>query len=187
MIPASSDPNIKACILVMPFTSGAMDAANWPPGLLDRAWQDREKRRKDNDADEPYVQVWDNSSSDALGPRGSIPLHGSVAYEFISGAERLSKAANTPWENNITLSSFHSIAAVEPRDYISKIAPRALLYLVAVEDAISGPYEAQRECFERAGEPKEFVTMRDHHIGNYFGDSFEANVEKQIEFLDKFL
>lgn len=185
MIAAGNNPFVKAVVLVMPFTSGAFDAANYPPGILERFWSEREARLLGKQDEETCVPVWDGLKEDSLGERGQTLLHGEVAYDFISGAKARSDAAGTPWENKMTLDSFYHIAKVEPRDHIHKISPRPLLYLAATTDAISGPLEMQKEVFARAGEPKEFVELYDHHVGNYFAASFEKNVEVQIDFLKK--
>jgi hypothetical protein len=85
------------------------------------------------------------------------------------------------------LQSFYHISNVEPSQYVHKISPRALLYLAAVEDALTGPLEHHKKVFEKAGQPKEFVVLRNHHISNYFGESFEENVGLQIDFLKRHL
>lgn len=141
MIVAGDDPFIKAVVLVMPFTSGAYDAKNYPRRIIERVWAEREARLLGKQDGETYLSVWDGSKEDALGDRGQTLLHGEVAYDFISGAKAMSDAAGTPWENKKTLQSFYHIAKVEPRDHIDKISPRPLLYLAATTDAISGPFE----------------------------------------------
>ena len=40
---------------------------------------------------------------------------------------------------------------------------------------------------KKAFDIKEFVRLEDHHIGNYFGESFERNVVAQLDFLKKHL
>jgi uncharacterized protein len=185
MIAAGDDPFVKAVVLVMPFTSGAFDAASYPSGVMERVWAEREARLLERQDGETYVSVWDDSKEKALGDRGQTFLHGEVAYDFISGAKRRSDAAGTPWENKMSLQSFYHIAKVEPRDHIYKISPRPLLYLAASTDAISGPFDMQKEVFARAGEPKEFVELHNHHVGNYFADSFEKNIAAQIDFLKR--
>jgi fermentation-respiration switch protein FrsA (DUF1100 family) len=59
------------------------------------------------------------------------------------------------------------------------------MYLAATTDPISRPFEMQKEVFSRAGDQKEFVELKDHHVGNYFAGSFEKNVEAQIDFLKR--
>jgi hypothetical protein len=67
------------------------------------------------------------------------------------------------------------------------MSPRPLLYLAATPDVLTGPIEGHRKVFEKAGELKEFMTLDNHHIANYFGDSFEENVTAQIRFLKRYL
>jgi hypothetical protein len=59
--------------------------------------------------------------------------------------------------------------------------------LVAVEDALTGPLENHKTVFEKAGQPKEFVVLKNHHISNYSGESFKENVGLQIDFLKRHL
>jgi hypothetical protein len=56
-----------------------------------------------------------------------------------------------------------------------------------VEDALTGPLKSHKKVFERAGQPKEFAILKNHHLANYFGESFEENVGLQIDFLRKHL
>ncbi|UKZ82343.1 hypothetical protein TrVFT333_010130 [Trichoderma virens FT-333] len=136
---------------------------------------------------ETYVQVWDNSSEQASGERGQVILHSPPAFESISGGKQRSDVAGTPWENKITLRSLYDISKVEPQDFIRRISPRPLLYLAAVEDVLTAPLESHKRVFEQAGEPKQFVTLNNHHVANYFGASFEKNITAQIQFLNKYL
>jgi dipeptidyl aminopeptidase/acylaminoacyl peptidase len=80
MIAAGDDPFVKAVVLVMPFTSGAYDAANYPPGVMERVWVEREARLLGKREGETYVPVWDNSKESVLQDRGQTLLHGEVAY-----------------------------------------------------------------------------------------------------------
>lgn len=187
MIAAGDDPNVKAVILVMPFTSGKADAMNFVPGSLAMAWEARkEKCLSTSKRDDAFIQPWDESEEEANGDRNSILLHGPVPYEFRTGAKELSDEAGTPWQNRLSLRSLYYISRSEPRDHIHKISPKPLLHLAAVEDVLSGPPEAQKEVFARAGEPKEFVLLEHHHIANYF-EGFEANIGAQLKFLEKYL
>lgn len=183
MIVAGDDPYVKAVILMMPFFSGGLDAGNYPDGMEARIRAERERLVSDPAAKAEYIQVWDNSAAEAASGRGQILLHGPEAWGFVSGAKKLSDVAGMPWENKMTLMSLYDIAKVEPRDHIWKIAPRPLLYLAASVDALSGPVEKQRMVSERAGEPKAFVELKEHHLANYEGELFEENGRMQLEFL----
>jgi predicted acyl esterase len=187
MIAAGDDPHIKAVILVMPFVSGSWDSTNWPAGIMERVYAEREQLTKKPGKEQEYVQAWDNSETESKGERGDIILHGSVPWSFSKEARQLSDRAGTPWENRITLQSLYQISIVEPRDHIHKISPRPLLYLAATIDPLSGPLELQKEVVERAKEPKEFVQLQSDHLSNYQSLLFDINVQAQIDFLKKHL
>ncbi|KUJ07701.1 alpha/beta-hydrolase [Mollisia scopiformis] len=188
---AGNDPRLSAVILVMPFTSGARDAAAFPAGILDKAWSNRADTAaawmSGSTPDVEYVTLWADSEANGMGEGPQRFLTGTAAYDFITTARLRSDRAGTPSENKLSLQSFYHIANIEPADYISKIAPRALLYLAATTDALTGPLETHKEVFSHAAEPKEFVILNNHHLANYFGEDFETNVGKQIEFLKRHL
>lgn len=188
MISAGDDPRIKAVVLVMPFTSGGLESYNYPTGLVKRAWAEREKAVAKQSLDQEYIPLWDNSREEALVISETTPfLHGVDAFDFINGAKKLSDLAGNPWKNLISLQSFYLISRVEPGDWIKKISPRPILYIAAKIDPLSGPVEQQQKTFDKAGEPKEWVLLDDHHIANYFGKPFEVNISKQIDFLKRHL
>ena len=188
---AGNDPRLSVVVLVMPMTSGALDAKGFPEGVLENAWNDREDTTRaltSGKSHSPgYVPIWPDSLEQAKGRGRQTMISGEQAFDFITKARERSDKAGNAFVNKLSLQSFYHLSNVEPSGFIHKISPRRLLYLAAVQDPLSGPLENQRRVFEMAGEPKEFVVLNDHHIANYFGLSFEENVGKQIEFLKKYL
>ena len=189
---AGNDPRLSAVVLVMPFTSGAADAAAFPKDILDEAWKDRAATakywmEKGRQLPTTYVQLWNSSLDEAEGNGKQPFLAGPVPYNFITKARKRSDKAGTPSDNLISLQSFYHISNVEPRHYVAKISPRSLLYLAAEVDPLTGPIENHKQIFAEAGEPKEFATLYPDHIATYFGNAFEASVAKQIEFLKRAL
>jgi uncharacterized protein len=189
MIAAGDDPYIKAVILMMPFFSGAWDATNWPEGIMGLVHDERRRIVTETPRPAPdYLKSWDSSPEEAASShRGSTLIHGQVPYEFARNARQLSDQAGIPWDNRITLQSLYHISKVEPQDHIHKISPRPMLYLAATVDPISGPLDAQKATFARAGEPKQFVQLDSDHLSNYKGALFDANVLSMIQFLKKYL
>jgi len=59
--------------------------------------------------------------------------------------------------------------------------------LAAAEDALIGHLGNHKKVFEEARQPKEFIVLKNHHLANYFGESFEENVASQIDFLKRLL
>jgi uncharacterized protein len=111
IISAADDPVMKAAILVMPWLSGRRDQSNFPDGLLERAWEERRQRCKQHDLPVRYIKPWDDTINEARASvRNDILLHGELPYEFNKGAVELSRAAGTPWTNEMTLQSLHFIA-----------------------------------------------------------------------------
>jgi uncharacterized protein len=188
MMAAGDDPRIKVVILNMPFTSGAGDAAAFPKGILEKAWRDREATVASSHPEITYVKLWPDSLANALGQDGEQTfLTGEDAWKFISGGLERSQAAGTPWENKITLQSFYYISKVEPRDFLSKIAPRHLLYLAAEQDPLTGPLEMHKRLFERTGANAEFAVVKPDHLATYYGNAFEESVAIQLDFLNRTL
>ncbi|CAD6553481.1 hypothetical protein LMG28140_05297 [Paraburkholderia metrosideri] len=55
MIAGADEPRVAAIVLNMPFQSGAYDAANFPPGLLQQVWKDREAQVASANPQPTYV------------------------------------------------------------------------------------------------------------------------------------
>ena len=189
---AGNDPRLSAVVLVMPFTSGAADAAAFPKGILEQAWADRETTARSwaeggVPPETTYINLWADSKENAEGKGPQNFLTGIEAYNFITEARQRSDRMGTPSNNKMSLQSFYHISNIEPANYVHKISPCPLLYLAATTDVLTGPIDGHKKVFDRAKEPKEFVTLNNHHIANYFGDSFEENISAQIEFLKRHL
>ena len=186
MIAAGDDPNIKGVVLVMPFISGRIDAGGYSDGAIAKAWEERKAYVQSQGEPVRLLQVWDESEEQAEGPRGDILLHGPTPYSFIVGAREMSDTKGTPWENRISLESLYCIAKAEPGGNIGRTAPRRMLYLAASEDPLSGPFEEQKKVYESAGmQGKEFVRLEGEHVMHYFGEKFEGQIQKQVEWLEK--
>ena len=126
MIAAADEPRVKAVILNMPFQSGASDAKAFPPGTLEMVWKDRQIQTISGDPQPTYAKLWPDSLAHARGETGERTfLTGEVVWDFISNALQRSTAAETPWENKITLQTFHHLAKVEPRLYLPRIPPKS--------------------------------------------------------------
>lgn len=188
MIAAGDDPRVKAVVLNMPAISGSFDAAGFAPGLLERSWRDREDATCVTPHEVQYLKCWPDSPANARGEEGEPSvLAGEAAYEFITGALQRSDAAETRWENKLSLHSLYHLAAAEPRAHIHKIVPRPLLYLAAEQDPLTAPLDEHRSVFAHTGENAEFAVVKPDHLATYFGDPFEASVTRQLDFLKRAL
>ena len=186
MMAAADDPRLKAAILNMPFISGAMDARNFPSGIIERAWRDRELNTATSQPEVSYVRVWPDSEENARGEGEQPFLAGEVPYKFIMGGLERSRAAGTPWENRMTLQSFYHIARVEPRNHALKIhAPT--LYLTAAKDPLTAPVDEHRKVFATMGPNSAFKVLEPSHLATYFGEPFERAIGVQLDFLKRVL
>lgn len=77
------------------------------------------------------------------------------------------------WRNEVTLRSLELTFSFEPASYIHQVAPRPLLVVGAEGDTLM-PIEGTRAVFDRAGEPKRFVTIPCGHFGPY-DDCFDQS------------
>jgi fermentation-respiration switch protein FrsA (DUF1100 family) len=102
--------------------------------------------------------------------RGELCVLGTrESYEW--SMEKAAKAPN--WRNEVTLRSLELTFSFEPASYIHQVAPRPLLIVGAEGDTLM-PIEGTRAVFDRAGEPKRFVTIPCGHFGPY-DDCFEQS------------
>lgn len=184
MIAAADEPRVAAIVLNMPFQSGAYDTANFPPGLLQKVWQDREVQTASANPQPTYVPLWPTSRANARGEEGERTfLTSEPALDFITRGVEMSNAAGTPWENHFTLQSFFHLTSVEPRNYLPKIDPTKLLYIAAEQDPITGTLEEHRVNFGTVRPGAEFAVVKPDHLATYHGKPFEEMIAVQVDFL----
>jgi uncharacterized protein len=177
MVAAALDPRIKAAIIVMPFTSGSSDVKFFP---MQDVWENRKKQKTE------WVPIWPATREAAEAKQATTLLSGIDAWDFIAaGRKKTLEARGEPMPNQLSLQSFYHISRIEPKNYIHLIAPKPLLYIAAETDKLTGPIAMHREVFQLAGEPKEFVELKNHHLATYFGETFEENVGKQVDFVKR--
>ena len=186
MLAGAVDPRVKVVVSMVPFVSGELDSSVYPKGTLENAWDDRAKRATSGKVD--YAPIFSDTRQQAVAEGGSKRMIGPPeAYDFYVDVKARSDAAGTPWANALSTRTFINLQKWEPRAYIHRISPKPLLYVVAEHDKFIH-LKVQMDTFERAGEPKELVRIdNSEHLDTYSGKPFEENVEKQIEFLKKWL
>lgn len=150
IIAAGNDPRVAAAALHVPFVSGAVDAAGYPSGLLERAWDDLERKTRAGDASPTYAKVFRDWAEDGGGDEGTVFIKGPAGYHFYAATMADSAATGTPWENRVTLRSFLNVAGTEAQDVAYKVKCPAM-YVVNENDPLAAPTEFQRKVFERMG------------------------------------
>jgi fermentation-respiration switch protein FrsA (DUF1100 family) len=99
----------------------------------------------------------------AADPMAPCALPGADGHAFFTE----SQAARAPaWRNEVTLRTLEMAFEYEPGAYISRIAPKPLLMIVAGFDALTGT-DLTLEAYNRAGEPKRLVLLPGGHFDPY--------------------
>jgi fermentation-respiration switch protein FrsA (DUF1100 family) len=110
-------------------------------------------------------------------------LRAPGAYEaMMREAER---APN--WVNQVTLDSLEDYVEYLPTASIERICPTPLLMILAEHDALI-PVHLSRAAFERAGEPKELLTLPCGHFDVYEAEPwFSTATNSMVSWLTKHL
>lgn len=157
------DLRVKCVVSQAPFVSGLELFAHWEhgPALVEMCQIEREARGQ---GAQPTVM--------AVVAPGDEPcaLPGADGFAYFTQA-----AAAPSWKNEITLSSLEMARAHEPGWWIDRIAPRALMMIVADDDVVT-PTAHALAAFDRAGGPKKLVRVPGGHFDVYQGPGFDTAV-----------
>lgn len=175
------DRRIKAVIAQVPFVSGNSNAAGIMPAM-DAIMADRARIATGAAGELTTVVAQDMAEATAGTSLSVLPT--PDAFDFFVNSPL---PDGTKWENKITLQSLFKLLKNEPRAYVRRISPTPLLMVVAELDlAVHVP--TQLAVFGEASEPKElFFMSKTGHFDVYDGPGFEVNIERQLEFLKKWL
>lgn len=188
---AAFDSRVKTVIAMVPFISGEADASNFPAGYLVAALKEREARAlaQDQGAAPAYVPVFETTALDktevTTGFEDAV-IPGRAASKFHDACHSRSNEAGTAWPNSISLQTLWHISKWEPTVWLHRVAPKPFLHVAAERDKFI-PVDRQRAAFDKAGEPKQWLSLDSEHLDTYIAPTFEENVSRQIEFLDKWL
>lgn len=163
MFLAAFDKRIKAVVAMIPAINQWENFLVAMPreaffGFLETLSQDRESRYGTDGA--TYLPL--------VGPAGQGGLMPAEAYEFYSRAQQTIAPS---WENRITMRSLETFVSYHPAGPIDLLAPTPLLMIVAEQDQIIPPALA-RSAFDRAGEPKRFLSLPCSHTAVYDTEPF---------------
>jgi uncharacterized protein len=85
----------------------------------------------------------------------------------------------------LPLETAEAILEYRPDEMVSRIAPRPILFMV-VENDLLVPNEQSLELYERAGEPKELIVLRDiNHHDVYSGEPFRTTMNTAAQWFAK--
>lgn len=95
-------------------------------------------------------------------------------------------AEPTTWRNDVTVVSMISEPLWDPGVCTGHIAPTPLMMVVATQDHLADTAVAVA-AWDRAGEPKELVTVSGHHFVPYEGEGFEVAAGAAARFFTRHL
>ncbi|PPJ58573.1 hypothetical protein CBER1_06675 [Cercospora berteroae] len=180
----ATDPRIKAVIACAPVVSGWGQARRLiRPDVLGptlKAFEEDRKARYTG-SDKPIARIPVISSD----PNGIASLAAPEAYAYFSKYEKSNNPSST-WVNDMTLRTSYLAFSHEAQGYVQYISPRPLLMLVMDRDAQAMP-ELALETYEKAREPKELQMLKGGHFDLFGEGNFERAVEKQIDFLRRWV
>lgn len=158
LILAASDQRVKCVVSQVPTISGSEQGRRRVrpealPALLEMFAADQ---REQEGGAPPWMQAV--VSADATAPAAYRSADSIAFYtQDLGGAT---------WINAVTLRSTRAARSYEPGEWISKIAPRPLLMIVASDDDITMT-DLEVDAFARAAQPKRLVMIPGGHFAPY--------------------
>ncbi len=118
-----------------------------------------------------------------VAPAGTPSLFGpGETYDWFMAA---AQSAPT-WRNAITVASLERGREYAPATPIHLVAPTPLLLIVAAHDTVT-PAAVARAAYERAGEPKAFITLPCVHYEVYSGTYATQAAEAAVDWFTRHL
>lgn len=90
------------------------------------------------------------------------------------------------WSLNIALESLEPLIAFRPEEYVHRIAPRGVMVISVTDDDVVNPEESRR-IFERAQEPKKFVTLKTKHYEVYVPPVLRDVIGEAVPWFQRFM
>ena len=146
IVVSAIDRRIKCAVAQVPFVSGSLTVAKGVP------------------ADALAARVAAIQADYDARAQGAAPMRQAISVEGSEG-NIWARAASvgTKYKNECTLRSLDNFALYEPGDYVGRVSPTPLLFIVAKNDTRC-PTEDQIAAYERAKEPKKLVMLEGGHF-----------------------
>jgi len=149
IVVSAVDRRIKCAVAQVPFVSGSLTVAKGVP------------------ADKLAERVAAIEADYDARARGVAPARQAISVEGSEGnIWSRSAGVGTKYKNECTLRSLDSFALYEPGDYVARVSPTPLLFIVARNDTRC-PTEDQLAAYARARDPKKLVMLDGGHFDPY--------------------
>jgi len=161
IVAASSDKRINKVVACVPFVKGHHEYLKEKNPKLFEIIQKKYLKDKQDRAKNLPPKMTPVVTKD---PEKSAVMVQPEAYDFFTSVDG--------WENKVTLRSLENSGEYSPIDFIDKVSPTPLLFIVAESDTICIT-KLQLEAFAKALEPKKLIMIQGHHFVP-FDKEFEA-------------
>ncbi len=88
--------------------------------------------------------------------------------------------------NRVSLRSADGLLEFNPEDYVSRVAPRAILFISTEHDAVT-PEDQTFRLYEKAGQPKKLILQKETSHYAAYGDCFDVVTPQIIDWYDRYL
>src|SRR6266699_1878231 len=88
--------------------------------------------------------------------------------------------------DRVWLRSAEGLMEFSPEDYVSRISPRAILFIATENDAVT-PEDQTFRLYEKAGQPKKLILQKETSHYKAYGDYFDQVTPQIIEWYDRYL
>jgi fermentation-respiration switch protein FrsA (DUF1100 family) len=174
---AALEKRVRAVIAQVPFVSGELASGEFA-SLMPMFLEERGAVRRG--AAPTLVPIIPESMEEALSGASKAILKEPATIIF---DQEMARRQYTR-EKFVTLQSSLALVLHEPRAVIHRVAPAAILMVVAEND-ITIPAPGQLAMYEQASEPKTLhVVKNTGHFDLYYGPAFEENIKVQLGFLE---
>ncbi len=86
----------------------------------------------------------------------------------------------------VSLRSGEALLEFNTEDYVSRISPRAILFIATENDAVT-PEDQTFRLYEKAGQPKKLILQKETSHYKAYGDYFDQVTPQIIEWYDRYL
>ena len=178
LVVGAIDERVKVVIANAPFSGISKDAL--PAAEAAERFEAMRRGLEDESGQGPA------DAGDVIGPMAVVDENGGPAFlpqpESAQWFLNVGGAPDSGWQNTFTLQSMGGDTVFDPGVCVPRIAPTALLMVVASEDRLA-PTDIAITTYSRAGQPKRLELLDGDHFVDYQGPAFDKAAATMREFL----
>lgn len=178
LVVGAIDERVKVVIANAPFSGISRDAL--PAAEADERFEAIRRGVADESGAGPA------DAGDLIGPMAVVDENGGPCFlpqpESARWFLNVGGHPDSGWQNTLTLQSGGGDVVFDPGVCVPRVAPTALLMVVASEDRLA-PTDIAITSYSRAGQPKRLELLDGDHFVDYEGAAFDKACATMREFL----